>query len=370
MTFKKISAAFMSAVLAVTMCGCGKSSQTSSENSSDTAANINSDITAGTSSAAQPEESAGNTGNESKPAVEAVKGFKVDGTKLLDANGNEFVMRGVNHAHTWFQDKLDIAIEAIAATGSNTVRIVLADGDQWNKSTPEEVEQIIAKCIEYKMIAVLEVHDATGKEERTYLDNAVDFWIELTDILNAHTDTVIVNIANEWIGKWDASKWKVVYSSAITKMREAGIKNTIMVDAAGWGQYGASIKQSGKAVFESDPDRNTMFSVHMYGTAGKDEKTITDNLKGATDQGLCIIVGEFGYNHSDGDVDEGFIMQYCNDNDLGWLGWSWKGNGGDVKYLDIAKEWDGSVLSEDWGEILVNGENGIRQTSKICSVFE
>ena len=29
-------------------------------------------------------------------------GFKVDGTKLLDANGEEFIMRGINHAHTWY----------------------------------------------------------------------------------------------------------------------------------------------------------------------------------------------------------------------------------------------------------------------------
>ncbi|MGN1133560.1 MAG: glycoside hydrolase family 5 protein, partial [Oscillospiraceae bacterium] len=32
----------------------------------------------------------------SAPAAEAKEGFKVDGTKLLDANGNEFVMRGIN----------------------------------------------------------------------------------------------------------------------------------------------------------------------------------------------------------------------------------------------------------------------------------
>lgn len=360
MTFKKLSAAFMSAVLAVTMCGCNNNSA-SSDNGADR------------SSVVEPAESTDNTASTSEPeqsTPEAKAGFTVSGTKLLDANGNEFVMRGVNHAHTWFQGQLDTALNAIAETGANSVRVVLADGDQWNKTTPEEVEQIIAKCIELKMIAILEVHDATGKEEQSYLNNAADFWIELKDILNAHTDTVIVNIANEWIGQWQSANWKAGYIKAIPKLREAGIKNTLMVDAAGWGQFGASIKQSGKSVFESDPDSNTMFSIHMYGSAGKNEKTITDNLKGATDQGLCVVVGEFGYNHSDGDVDEAFIMQYCNENALGYLGWSWKGNGGGVEYLDIAKEWDGSVLSEDWGENLINGENGIKQTAKICSVFE
>ena len=55
---------------------------------------------------------------------------------------------------------------------------------------------------------------------------------------------------------------------------------------------------------------------------------------------------------------------------IGYMAWSWKGNSGGVEYLDLAVEWDGSVLSEDWGEVAVNGENGIRQTSQICTVFE
>ena len=63
------------------------------------------------------------------------------------------------------------------------------------------------------------------------------------------------------------------------------------------------------------------------------------------------------------------IMKYCQENGIGYLGWSWKGNSGGVEYLDIANSWDGSVLSADWGENLVNGENGIKQTSVKCSVF-
>ena len=98
-----------------------------------------------------------------------------------------------------------------------------------------------------------------------------------------------------------------------------------------------------------------MFAVHMYGTAGKNSSVIEKNLKYATDNGLCVIVGEFGYTHTDGDVDEAFIMKYCQESG--------------VEYLDIANSWDGSVLSADWGENLVNGENGIKQTSVKCSVF-
>ena len=69
-----------------------------------------------------------------------------------------------------------------------------------------------------------------------------------------------------------------------------------------------------------------MFAVHMYGTAGKNSSVIEKNLRFATDNGLCVIVGEFGYTHTDGDVDEAFIMKYCQENGIGYLGWSWKGN--------------------------------------------
>ena len=76
-------------------------------------------------------------------SLPAATGFQVKGPQLLDANGNVFVMRGVNHAHTWYSTGLNTAIPAIAATGANTVRIVLATGDRWTMTSASEVRQII-----------------------------------------------------------------------------------------------------------------------------------------------------------------------------------------------------------------------------------
>lgn len=297
-------------------------------------------------------------------------GFYVDGTKLMDANGNEFIFRGVNHSHTWFKDKDEIAIPAIAETGSNSVRVVFANGIQWSMDNETALEKIINMCRENKLVAIVEVHDGTGDNSIETLEKIADYWIDMKNVLIGNEAYVILNIANEWVGTWDSETWRDGYVSVIPKIREAGIENTIMVDSAGWGQYGKCVQDHGMEVFDSDPLGNTMFSVHMYGTAGKNEETIRSNIEGATDQGLCICVGEFGHDHSDGDVDEDYIMSYCTENGIGYLGWSWKGNSDEVGYLDIASEWDGSVLSADWGEKLINGENGIRATSKICSVFE
>ena len=306
-------------------------------------------------------------GSETNTAV--ADGFYVEGTTLYDANGNPFVMRGINHPHSWFKDQLETAIPAIAATGANSVRVVLSDGQQWTKDPIEDVERIVELCKDNKMICILEVHDNTGFDEIYRLLNTVDYWVEMKPVLDANKEYVILNISNEWVGQWDAETWYQGYSQAAQKLREAGIENTIMIDAAGWGQYAEPIGKYGKTLLEEDPDKNIVFSVHMYGTAGKSARVIQQNLKYATNNDLCVVVGEFGYNHSDGDVDEEFIMQYCCENDIGYLGWSWKGNGGGVEYLDIALDWEGNSLSEDWGENLINGKNGIRETSEVCSVF-
>ena len=303
------------------------------------------------------------------PVHAADKGFHVNGTKLYDANGKAFVMRGINHAHAWYKGKESTAIPAIAKTGANTVRVALGDGDQWGYDDISTVKNIISLCEKNKLVAVLEVHDATGSDDLSKLNNAVNYWISMKDALIGNEDTVILNIANEWYGTWDGKKWAEGYKQAIPKLRNAGIKNTIMVDCAGWGQYPKSINDYGKEVFNSDSEKNTMFSIHMYEYAGGDANTVKSNIDNVINQNLALCIGEFGIRHTGGDVDEKTIMSYCKEKSVGYIGWSWHGNGNDWIYLDIANDWSGSSLSE-WGNVLLYDENGIKNTSKLCSVYD
>ena len=43
-------------------------------------------------------------------------GFYVSNGVLYEGNGNSFKIRGINHAHTWYTDKLNVALSGIAAT--------------------------------------------------------------------------------------------------------------------------------------------------------------------------------------------------------------------------------------------------------------
>ncbi|MDG4798880.1 cellulase family glycosylhydrolase [Micromonospora sp. WMMD1082] len=304
------------------------------------------------------------------PSAHAATGFTVSGGKLYDANGNEFIMRGVNHAHTWFTNQTS-TFANVKALGANSVRVVLSSGDRWTRNSADDVSNVIRLCKASRLICVLEVHDTTGYGEQSgaiTLDRAVDYWLSISSALNGQEAYVIVNIGNEPYGNQNYSAWTTDTSNAIRRLRNGGIGHTIMVDGPNWGQdWSFTMRDNAPTVFNADPARNTVFSVHMYGVFDTAAK-ISDYLGRFRSRGLPIVVGEFGHNHSDGDPDEDAILSYTQANGIGWLGWSWSGNSGGVEYLDMATNFNPNQLTS-WGQRLFNGTNGIRQTAREASVF-
>lgn len=290
-------------------------------------------------------------------------GIHVSGTELLSAAGEPIVMRGVNHPHSWFPQEDETALRAMAELGCNTVRIVCGCGILYEKDTAADLIQLADLCRELGLTVILEVHDITGQDHPDLLAQVVDYWIEVREALIGREDFLILNIANEWKSQRWGKEWSRSYAAQIPRLREAGIRNAILIDAAGGGQYGESLGPFGPAVLEADPDRNTFFSVHIYDTAGRDPETIEKNLSSGREAGLCVIVGEFGPEHQGRDIDEEYLLKYCHQEGIGYLGWSWKGNASPNNHLDISSTWDGSRLTE-WGDFLFNSEFGIRQTTK------
>ncbi|MEU4528473.1 cellulase family glycosylhydrolase [Micromonospora ureilytica] len=300
----------------------------------------------------------------------AAAGFSVADGRLYDANGAEFIMRGVNHAHTWYPQQTS-SFADVKALGANTVRVVLSSGDRWTRNTSADVANVISLCKANRLICVLEVHDTTGYGEQSgaiTLARAVDYWLSLADVLAGQERYVIVNIGNEPYGNQNYASWATDNADAIKRLRAGGLTHTIMVDAPNWGQdWSFTMRDNAASVFAADPARNTVFSIHMYGVFDTAAE-ISDYLGRFRAAGLPIVVGEFGFNHSDGNPDEDAILAYSQANGIGWLGWSWSGNGGGVEYLDLATNFNPASLT-DWGQRLFNGVNGIRQTAREASVF-
>src|SRR5512139_1764527 len=155
----------------------------------------------------------------------AAAGFSVANGRLYDANGTEFVMRGVNHAHTWYPQQTS-SFANIKALGANTVRVVLSSGDRWTKNSAADVGNVISLCRANRLICVLEVHDTTGYGEdgaATTLNRAVDYWLSIAAALNGQEKYVIVNIGNEPYGNQNYGSWTADTSNAIKRLRAGGI---------------------------------------------------------------------------------------------------------------------------------------------------
>ncbi|MCC8554043.1 glycoside hydrolase family 5 protein [Xanthomonas hortorum] len=299
-------------------------------------------------------------------------GLSVSGTQLRESNGNALVLRGVNLPHAWYTSRTDAALVAIAATGSNSVRVVLSSGYRWNRTPEAEVARIIARCKSLGLIAVLEVHDTTGYGEdgaAAGLAHATAYWTSIRKALIANEDHVIINIGNEPFGnRLSASEWVNGHATAIAALRKSGLTHALMVDAPNWGQdWQFYMRDNAAALLARDSKRNVIFSVHMYEVFGSDA-TVNNYLRAFRDKKLTLVIGEFGGDHRGANVDEASIMRRAREYSVGYMGWSWSGNDSSTKSLDIAVGWNAARLST-WGTRLLLGADGIAATSRRASVF-
>ncbi|WP_372383409.1 glycoside hydrolase family 5 protein [Xanthomonas sp. NCPPB 1068] len=305
-------------------------------------------------------------------ASAAHAGLSVSGTQLRESNGNALVLRGINLPHAWFADRTDAALAQIAATGANSVRVVLSSGHRWNRTPEAEVARIIARCKSLGLIAVLEVHDTTGYGEdgaAGTLADAATYWTSIRGALVGQENYVIINVGNEPYGnRLSASEWVNGHARAIATLRNAGLTHALMVDAPNWGQdWQFYMRDNAAALLALDSRRNLVFSVHMYEVFGNDA-TVDAYLRAFQGNRLALVVGEFGADHRGAQVDEAAIMRRARQYNVGYMGWSWSGNESSTQSLDIVLGWDPTRLSS-WGRTLIEGSDGIRATSRRASVF-
>ncbi|WIM92553.1 cellulase family glycosylhydrolase [Actinoplanes oblitus] len=297
----------------------------------------------------------------------AATGLHVVGTDIYEANGNKFVMRGVNHAHTWYTSQTS-SFANIKAAGANTVRVVLSGG-RWTANSAADVANVISLCKASRLICVLEDHDTTGygEDSAAYtLDQAVNYWISLKSVLAGQEDYVAINIGNEPIGNTNPSQWTAATTAAIKKMRDNGFQHLLMVDAPNWGQDWQQVMlANGQAVLDADTQHNTILSIHMYAVYNQ-ASTITSYLDTFRSKGWPLLIGEFGWQFASGEVDDQTVISEAVKRGLGYLGWSWSGNTDPV--LDMVLNFDVNQKTT-WYSRVFDGPNGIKATAREATVF-
>ncbi|MDQ0196884.1 cellulase family glycosylhydrolase [Paenibacillus wynnii] len=280
-------------------------------------------------------------------------------------------MRGVNNAHAWYDTQSYNALSTINNNKANTVRIV------WTLSgTASRLQQIVDRCKELGLVAMIELHDGTGSDDAVLLNQLAQYFTrsDIKPILTSNEKYVLVNIANEWGGNsLSDTAWRDAYKTAISTLRNGGIHNTLVVDASGWGQNSSPIKAYGNTLLSHDPDHNTMFSIHMYGS-WNDSSRIGTELQAIKNLGLAVMIGEFGYNYNNGNNNLGCtvnaqeVMNQAQSKGIGYLAWSWAGNDSSNAWLDLVSSSDWQTFTS-WGNLVFNGTNGIKATSVKASIF-
>jgi mannan endo-1,4-beta-mannosidase len=300
-----------------------------------------------------------------QPASAAV-GLHISGRNIVEANGQNLIMRGVNHPHVWYTGQTS-SFADIKAAGANTIRVVLGTGKRWGPSN--DVPAVINLCKQNKLICVLEVHDTTGYGEEgaaASLDEAANYWISQKANLVGQENYVVINIGNEPIGNTNPAQWTAATAAAIAKLRTNGFEHLIMVDAPNWGQDWQNVmRDTGQTVLDADTKKNTVLSIHMYAVYAN-AATIVAYFDAFKNKGWPLVVGEFGWKFNTGEVDHETILSEAQARGLGWIAWSWSGNTDPI--LDMTTSFNPAQLTT-FGERIVNGANGLKATSREASIY-
>lgn len=326
-------------------------------------------------------------------------GFHTDGTKLLDGNGKQFVMRGYNYSYTWQKNLWDAAFKTAVKYKCNALRIQLSDARNGNNlggwTSADEVSKLIQSCKDNHFIGVFNVQDTGGGNDPNVLLQAADYWVCIKNSVIGQEKYCIVNIGNEWMespvrysngdwGEYQENLWSDTYIAAVRKLRNAGIKNTIMIDCNGYGQYAAIIWKEGARILEEDARHfadgkpNIIFSIHFYEKAcywdyeAGTGSMVAHSMDKALSVGAPLCIGEFAYSRKSEQwkMDWQTIQAYSKILNVGYFGWSFTGNGdAESQGLDMFNS-DGSEMYKN-GECIINHPNdGILATSKTCSVYD
>ncbi len=312
--------------------------------------------------------SGGTGGGRARPSYNTGKGFFVADGRLYDSNGIEFRIRGLNKLH-W-----DEQSPGIPKTRANTER--------WNIDFRQPTATnlgLMRSTIAQHIVPMPASWDGTCKSDVATLNTIVDTWIAQAAAWKTIDAQMILNIANEW-GPGNSTVWRDAYIDAVRRLRNAGYLSTIAVDSGGCGQDAEDIPKYGRAVFDSDPQKNVIFDLHVYGNygSGQYQTNLPTTLDRLAATGLVVFIGEFGPGRNIGPsptlITPLEVMRGAEQRSLGWLAWAWDdpARGADDNWfaLSYTGDYNSSADLTIFGKVVVEDANyGLLKLAKPVTAF-
>jgi len=286
----------------------------------------------------------------------------VQGTDLIDAEGNPVQLRGMStHGIQWFGwddcvtgNSLDTLATDWQADLCRVAMYVQSDGYESDpKGFTQEVNRIVEEVTNRGMYALIDFHVLNPGNPMDNFDNAKQFF---DDVAREHAekDNVIYEICNEPNGV----DWGTIRSYAhgvIPVIRAHDSVSPIVVGTRGWSSLGlAETGADGPQEIIDNPvhGENILYAYHFYAAShGQWER---DALDRAADD-IPIFVTECGSMEYTGDGPSDFestraFMDVMADNNISWAFWSysddWRTSGIWQEGASDADSWTVDDLTE------------------------
>ena len=289
--------------------------------------------------------------------------FKVSGRHLYDRCGEKVILRGINKMIFWTDVDGIPSYAEIAKTGANVVRI------QWlTTGTAAQLDTAIANALAAQLIPMPELHDATG--EWSKLPSLVDYWTrsDIVAVLKKYEQNLLINIGNEVGNQVSDADYVSGYNQAVARIRAAGLRAPLVIDAPNYGQGIDSVQRNAPAIISADPEHNLIFSVHTWWPYawGYTDQRVIDEINESVAMNLPLIIGEFGNKWDEtasGAIPYKTIIAQAVQNEIGYLPWEWGPGNNPQTWLDMTTDSTFATL-RDWGlEVAVTSPYSIKNTS-------
>lgn len=263
------------------------------------------------------------------PSAEGgIPALHVAGTTLADPQGNTVRLRGVStHGLAWFPDYVNKeAFRTLKEDwGVNAVRLALytaeyggycSGGDR--ETLKKLVDDGVAYATDLGLYAIIDWHILSDGDPRTYQDEAVRFFDEMSRKYADHTN-VLYEICNEP----QNSPWQTVIKpyaeTVLAAIRANDPDGVVIVGTNTWSQDVEEVAGSRL------DDENVVYAFHFYAATHKE--SYRQKVKNAVAAGVPVFVSECGLCDASGNggVDEASAREWFNllkEEDLSFMAWS------------------------------------------------
>lgn len=248
--------------------------------------------------------------------------LSVDGTQLVDKNGEKIALRGVSFGwHNWWprfynKETVKWLKKDWNATILRAAMGVDADENCYlkdPKASKAKIEAVINAAIKEDMYVIIDWHS-----HNIHLEEAKAFFEEMSKKY-AKYPNVIYEIFNE-PEKQSWEEVKAYSEEVIAVIRKNDPNNIILVGSPNWDQ---DVHLAAKNPIKGY--KNLMYTLHFY--AATHEKSLRDRADQAIADGLPIFVSESAGTQATGDGTFDLkawqaYIDWMESNNLSWITWS------------------------------------------------